>query len=347
METKEMVAALCTLSGPSGFEGAAAQRCAQLLAPYMDEVHTDRLGNVIGQKSCHKPGAKKLLLDAHIDEIGLMVTGHEKGFLRFRAIGGVDPRMLPGRELKILTEKPMPGVVAWLPVHLLSKESMEHSVKIQDLVIDAGLGEQEAVEKIPVGTPIVFADGCEEIQPGILCSKALDDRACFVVLLRALELLKDRPLSVDLAVMGSVQEELGTRGAITGAYAVRPDYCIAVDVTHAKTPDAPREKAFDMGGGTAIGLGPNVNRWVGERLIKTAQAHEIKYQLEVMEGHTGTNAWPVQISREGVATGIVSVPVKYMHSPAEMLNTQDIESAAQLLAAFAAELDGEVREHAQ
>ncbi len=346
METKEMVAALCTLPGPSGFEGAAAQRCAQMLAPLVDHIETDRLGNVIGKKSCHKPGAKKLLLDAHIDEIGLMVTGHEKGFLRFRAIGGVDPRMLPGRELKILAEKPLSGVVAWLPVHLLSEESMEHSVKIQDLFIDAGLSEQEAVRQIPIGTPVVFADGCEEIQPGILCSKALDDRACFVVLMRALELLKDRSLNVDLVVLGSVQEELGTRGAITGAYAIAPDYCIAVDVTHAKTPDAPREKVFDMGGGTAIGLGPNINRWIGERLIKTAQAHEIKYQLEVMEGHTGTNAWPVQISREGVATGVVSVPVKYMHSPVEMLNVDDIESAARLLAEFAAGLDGEVREHA-
>jgi len=334
MDIKETLARLCALPGPAGFEHAAAQACARELEAFSDRVSIDRMGNVVAEIACGVPGAKRVLLDAHIDEIGFMVTGYKDGFLSFTTLGGVDPRMLPGRELLILAGEGVPGVVSCLPPHLLSAKDAEKTIEIKDLYIDTGLSDGVAKARIPVGTPAVFAGGLKALSGDRVSCKAFDDRACFVVLLRALELMHEMKIGVDVTVLGSVQEELGTRGAITGAYGSMPDFCVASDVTHADTPDAPRDRTFKSGGGPAIGLGPNINRRMSDRMIKLAKENGIRYQLEVMEGHTGTNAWPIQVSREGVATALVSVPVKYMHSPAETLAISDIEDSARLIALF-------------
>lgn len=336
MDIRETLERLSAQAGPSGFEAPAAQLAAELLRPLMDEVTTDRLGNVIGVRRCGKPGAKRLLLDAHLDEIGLMVTGVEDGFLRFRSIGGVDPRMLPDRELTILTDPPAFGVVACLPPHVLKAEDAKKSVPISQLCIDVGMGQDEAERAFPPGTPIVFRGGCGPLGENLLCGKAMDDRSCFVVLLRAAGLLKDRPLDVDLYVMGSTREEVSGAGAKAGTFAIAPDWCVAVDVTHGKTPDASaKDYTLEIGGGPAIGVGPNMTRWMTRRMIDKAKERAIPYQLEVMAGNTGTNGWGMQISREGVATSVLSLPLKYMHSPIEVLNLSDLEHTAALLAAFA------------
>ena len=153
-------------------------------------------------------------------------------------------------------------------------------------------------------------------------------------ILRALELMQGKALNVDIYVLFSTQEETGSAGAITGVQSICPDYCIAVDVTHGETPDSPKGKCFSIGGGPAIGVGPNMNRRMTQRLIDLAKAEAIDYQLEVMSGHTGTNAWPVQICNEGIATAVLSVPLKYMHTPIEVISRRDLESTAKLLAAF-------------
>ncbi|NCE65224.1 M42 family peptidase [Pseudoflavonifractor sp. 524-17] len=338
---KQALEGLCACNAPSGFEGPAAQVAQALLEPLMDQVWTDRMGSVIGLRRCGKPGAKKLLLDAHLDEIGLIVTGIEDGFLRFQSIGGVDPRMLPGRELAVLAQQPVLGVVACTPPHLLKDSERKKSVPIDKLFVDVGLSQEEAEKRIPIGTPMVFRGGCAPLGQGKLWGKAMDDRACFVTLVRAAELLKDVKLDVDLYILGSTREEISGAGAKGATFSIAPDFCVAVDVTHGQTPDAPKEKCLTVGGGPAIGVGPNMTRWMTQRMVKKAEKEEIPYQLEVMAGHTGTNGWHMQISREGVATSVVSLPLKYMHSPIEVLDREDMERVAQLLAAFAKRLGEE------
>ena len=327
---------LCTCTAPSGFEGPAAAVAAELLRPLVDEVSIDRMGNVLGVRRSKTPNAPKLLLDAHLDEIGLIVTGVEDGFLRFRSIGGVDPRMLPGRELVVLTDPPLRGLVA-----CPAGGDENKSVPLNELYVDVGLSQEEAERAVPIGTPMVYRAGCFPLGEEQMCGKSMDDRACFVTLLRAAELLHDKELDVELHIMGSTREEVSGAGATVGTWAVAPDFCVAVDVTHGKTPDGPADKTFELGGGPTIGVGPNMTRWMTERMIAKAKEHGIPYQMEIMSGHTGTNGWEMQISREGVATSVLSLPLKYMHTPVETLSLADMEGVAQLLAAFTENLGKE------
>lgn len=341
MDCKRILEELCGCTAPSGFEEPAVRIASRLLEPLVDEMWVDRMGNLIGVHRCGHPNAKKLLLDAHLDEIGLLVTGVDKGFLRFRAIGGVDSRMLPGREVWVLTQPPTPGVVACQPSHLCDSEAENKSIPLSDLYIDVGLSQKQVEARIPVGTPVVYRGSCFSLGKEQMCGKAMDDRSCFTVLLRAMELLEEKELDVDVYVMGSTREEVSGAGATVGTWAVQPDCCVAVDVTHGRTPDGPAEKTFVLGNGPAIGVGPNMTRWMTRRILDKAQARDIPYQQEIMSGHTGTNGWEMQISREGVATSVLSLPLKYMHTPIETLSLRDLEQTALLLAAFTEDLGKE------
>ena len=332
MNYEQTLARLCAISAPSGFEGPAAELAAELLRPLVDEVYTTRLGSVVGVRRCGGENARRLLLDAHLDEIGFAVTGHEEGFLRFAPLGGVDPRMLPNREVVILTDPPVTGVVACLPPHVQTAEDMDKALPIQDLYIDVGLSQKEAQKRIPIGTPVAYRGGCAPLGEDLLCGKALDDRAGFAVLLDVLERLKDRKLGVDLYVLGSTQEETHSSGAVTAAYEIAPSLCVAVDVTHGDSPDASKNETFQLGGGPVIGVGPNCARSLSGRLKELAEELDMPVQIEVMSGSSGTNAWPIQISREGVATAVLSIPERYMHTPVEVVHHKDLEDAARLLA---------------
>ena len=334
MNYEETLSRLCALSAPSGFEGPAVQAAAELLRPLADEVYTTRLGSVVGVRRCGRENAQKLLLDAHLDEIGLIVTGHEEGFLRFAPLGGVDPRMLPDREVVLLTDPPIPGVVACLPPHVQTAEDMDKSLPIKDLVIDVGLSQEEAEKRILVGTPAAYRGGCAPLGEDLLNGKALDDRAGFAVLLDVLERLRGKELGVDLYVLGSTQEETHSSGAITAAYEIAPNLCVAVDVTHGDSPDASKHETFKLGGGPVIGVGPNCARSLSGRLKELAGELDMPVQIEVMSGSSGTNAWPIQVSREGVATAVLSIPERYMHTPVEVVHRKDLEDTAKLLAAY-------------
>lgn len=343
MKLYDILENLCGPAGPSGYEAVVAQKAKELLSPLVDEVSVDRLGSVIGLRRCGKPQAKRLLIDAHLDEIGLIVTGIEEGFLRFAAIGGVDPRMLPARELTILTKpQPLFGVVACLPPHVQTAADHDKSVAVEDLRVDVGMTQAEAEKAIPIGTPMVYRESCFRLAGDQVCGKALDDRSCFTILLRMAELLRDAPLDVDLYIMGSVREEVSGTGAIVGTNAVAPDWCIATDVTFGMTPGLSEDQVpCKLHGGPAIGMGPNMTWALTERMAEKAKALGIPYQLEIMEGHTGTNGWHMQTCLEGIPTAIVSLPLKYMHSPIEVVSLEDMEHTAQLLAAFVRDLGKE------
>lgn len=334
MNYETVLGHLCSLAGPSGFEGQVAQAAAELLRPLTHQVRVDRMGSVVALRRCGKENAPRLLLDAHLDEIGFLVTGHEDGFLRIAPLGGVDPRMLPDRELTILTDPPIPGVVACLPPHIQTREDMDKSQPMKELVVDVGLTQEEAQRLIPLGTPAVYRTGCTPLGEELMCGKALDDRACFAILLDVLEQLAGEELDVDLYILGSTQEETHSTGAITAAFGIMPQMCVAIDVTHGDSPDAPKDKTFSLGGGPVIGVGPNCTRWMSRRLEEKAKELELEYQIEVMAGHSGTNGWDLQISREGVATAVLSLPLRYMHTPVETVSRTDMTACAQLLATF-------------
>ena len=336
MNVQETLTALSNASGPSGREGEVRALAMELLRPLVDEVWCDAFGNLTGVRRCGRPDAKRVVLDAHLDEVGLVVTGAEEGFLRFRAVGGVDPRMLPDREVTLLTDPPTFGVIAVLPPHVQKAGDADKSLPLSKLYIDAGLTQEEG--EALVGTFAVPRGGSRPLLGRYLSAKAMDDRAGFSALLRTLELLQEVTLDVDLYVMGSSREEVNGGGALVGAFGIQPDCFVAVDVTHARTPDGPKEGTFPAGNGTVIGIGPNITRWMGERLKAKAETQSIPYHIEVMTGHSGTNAWRVQTAREGIATAVLSLPLKYMHSPVETLNETDLESTAALLAAFVQDL---------
>lgn len=324
---------LCLTPGVSGFEGPAAKEAAKLLEPFCGEIGTDALGNIRGVRRCGREGAERLLLDAHIDEVGLIVTGHEKGgFLSFIAVGGVDERVLPASEVTVLAGEPLFGVIGCLPPHVQTREEAEKPVSKSDLFIDTGLPAETAKSFVPVGTPVCLNSRFIKMGGAVSC-KAFDDRACVAVILRTLEIIADKDVFVDIIVQISVQEEVGTRGAQIGAYSVFPDRAVAVDVGHAETPDASKD-VFELGGGVMIGVGPSLCREMTDRLRDIAAEKGIRHQLEVMGGGSGTNAWPMQISRAGVKTALLSLPLRYMHTPCETVSLEDIESAAALLAEY-------------
>lgn len=331
---------LCCADGVTGFEGSAAAVAQELLAPYCDRTEIDANGSVLGWLSCGKPEAKTVLLDAHLDQIGFLVTEVlDGGFLRFTQVGGVDPRMLLGAEVTILSEPPRCGVVSCMPPHLLAAGDEDKAVPMHEMLIDTGL--RDAHEAVRIGTPVVFRETPCTLANGQVCGKCLDDRAGFYALVQAMKALAECDRKVNLVVCGSVHEETDSLGALAAAFRVRPDYGIAVDVTHAKTPDASSDDTFDMGN-VVIGMGPNLHRGLTGQIIKTARANEIPFQLEIMEGNTGTNAWDMQVVRSGIAMGLLSIPLKYMHTPIETIQESDVELTAKLLAEFLREFDGEV-----
>lgn len=338
MTLKELTIRLCGLYGPSGFEKPVCDWIAEYIRPVADEVKTDVMGNLFAVKHCGKPGAKTLLLDAHMDEIGFIVTSVEDGFLKFANIGGVDARMLPAREVRVLSDPPLFGVIDTMPPHLLSEEDMGKATEEDKLCIDIGMSQTTAEKAVLPGTAVVYASPCEELGKDQLCGKAMDDRACVAILLKAFEDLSHKKLNVDLCCMISTQEEVGLRGAAVGAWNAAPDYAIVVDVTHAKTPDG-KDVLTDAGKGVAIGIGPNMNNAMTRELFRLAEDREIPHQAEVCPGSSGTNATAVQTSREGVATALLSLPLKYMHTPFETARLEDMDAVRRLIVAYAENME--------
>lgn len=332
MKLKNIIMELSNTAGPSGFENEASRHIAELLVPYVDEIKSDAMGNLIAIRRCGIENADTLMLNAHMDEIGFITTGYDKGFLQFSNIGGIDPRMLPALEVKILTDPPIYGVIDTLPPHVLDSSDMNSTIEAKKLYIDIGMTDEMAKQKVPLGTPIVFATTSFELGEDSICGKSLDDRACVAIIIKTMEkLAAEEELTCDVVCLISTQEELGYRGAIVGAFSVAPKYSITLDVTHGNTPDAKKRDTLEVGGGTAIGVGPNMNKAFTEHIINCAKKAEIKHQIEVIAGQSGTDTWAIQVSREGIATALLSVPVKYMHTPVETMNIEDCKATVNIL----------------
>lgn len=335
MDFAATIAKLCAVPGVSGYEMPVCELMRDMMRPYCDQVDILPLGSVVGQRAGVSPDAPRVLLDAHLDQIGFIVSGiNDEGFLHFTPCGGFDARVLPAKEVIIHTDPVRYGVIAVLPPHLQTPENKEKAMPMGDLIIDAGMSAEEARKCIPIGTPVTVAAAPFALGSETIGGAALDDRACMASILYALELLGDEPLPVNLIIVGSVREETGGAGASTAAYFARPDYAVAVDVTHAHTPDALKSNTVPAGSGACIGVGPHLNRKVTSTLRRLAAEQEIAHTIEVLPGRTGTNATPMQIVRTGVATGLVSLPLRYMHTTTEVIRIDDTRAVGELLAAF-------------
>ena len=341
MSLADKIKKLTNAYGVSGDEFRISKIAAELMAPYCDRVEIDDFGNVLGYRDCGIPGAKTVMLDAHIDQIGFLITEvTEEGFLRFTTVGGVDQRMLLGSELTVLTKKgPILGIVAAIPPHLQKDGDDKKSVPIPEMVVDIGMTGEQAKKVVRVGDYMAFANDAMELQGDALCGKAFDDRACLVCLLHTMDLLQGKPLAVNVVVSASTKEETGFQGGISAGFKVPPDYAIAVDVTHARTGDAP-QVIVKLGDGPNVDMGSNSNPKFAKRVIEVARAKQIPHIVTSCPAGSGTNAWHIQMQGQGVTTLVVSLPLKYMHSPVEMLRMSDVKNVGKLLAAFIETFDG-------
>lgn len=337
MDTQTCLQTLCAACGVGGMT-EIADTVAQLLAPHVDELRTDPLGNVIGIRYGADKQAPAVMLEAHMDEIGMVVTAIEDGFIRMAACGGVDVRVLSTADVVVYGDQPYSGVVCSTPPHLSDAKERDKCDEITKLCVDVGMTDEQAKAHIAVGNRIAFRPHFDRIGAHAVSAKALDDRAGVASLLLCAAQLHDRPCENTVVYVFTVQEELGCRGAAVAAYDLPPiARGVAVDVSFGYTPDADRHECGEIGKGPMIGISPILDMAVTDTLKQLAKRDNIPHQLEVMGESTGTNADRLTITKNGIACGLVSVPLRYMHTPQELIDLRDVEQTAALLAAFAQE----------
>ncbi|MBQ7730393.1 MAG: M42 family metallopeptidase [Lentisphaeria bacterium] len=344
-KAKKFLEELLMTCGPSGFEFEQAKVYRDYLRPFAHDIRTDVLGNTIARLN---PDAKfQFMLSGHYDEIGFQVVSiMPQGLVSFRPVGGIDPLTLPGTGVEILTEKGhIPGVIGRKPIHLQTPDERKAVPKIEDLWIDIGAADQKAAEKlVQVGDPVSFSRNFEMLSKTCVHSKSLDDKIGAFVIAEAFRQLAKRKIKVGVACVGTVQEELGLRGAITGAFGVNPDAAIAVDVGFATdVPGIKPELLGDirLGGGAELQRNADNNPPLLNRILKAAAKHRIPYQMTTGHRATGgTDTAAIQMTRGGVATALISIPNRYMHTPAEICDLRDVESAIGLIVETIASLTG-------
>jgi putative aminopeptidase FrvX len=341
LDLKEHLKSLVETHGPSGHEGAVREVVRAAWQDLTDSMEQDGLGSLIGIKHATRPvdPPRKIMLAAHMDEIGMMVRDIVGGFLFVSRVAGLDPRIMLAQPVMVYGKRPVPGIVATTPPHLLSAEARKKYPDYDELMIDTGLSPDEVNELIQIGDLVTPDVPLLELQGKTFAAKALDDRACVAAVTICLDTLKGMHHAWDVYAAATVQEETGLMGAQTAAYKIAPDIAIALDVTFASQPGVTEDESCELGGGPALGIGANFHPKLVEKLQETAKYHEIKLQDDYIPGASGTDAWAIQVAREGVPTALLSVPIRNMHSPVETADFRDIERAGRLLAHFIAGLD--------
>jgi len=341
----DLLKTLLATPSPSGYEAPKQAIVRQYLSQFATDVETDVHGNVHGVVNPGSP--TRVMFAGHCDQIGLVVHYiDDDGFLYVQAIGGWDPMQLVGQRLNVWTKSgAVPGVIARKPIHLLSDEERKQSLKLHQLWLDIGATSREDAESVVrIGDPVTLELGYRSLRNGRASAPAMDNTAGLWVVLEAARRASLGSLDCSLFVVSTVQEEIGLRGARTSSHAIDPHVGVAVDVTHASdcpTIDKKLRGDVVLGGGPVIFRGPNMNPKVFERLVAAAEAGGIPFQLAASGRATPNDANALQVSRSGVATGLVSVPNRYMHSAVEMVELADLDHAADLLARFVTSLPGD------
>lgn len=346
-DTFEFLKSLQETPSVSGFEQPAMALIRTRMKPYADSIETDVHGNTI--VAINPKGSPKVMLAGHCDQIGLMVRMiNDDGFLYFNTVGGIDATVLPGTRVTVHNKRgPVEGVIGRKPVHLMKPEERNNAkIELQDLWIDIGAkNKAAALKRVAVADPVTYRLEMVRLGEDYITSPGLDDKVGAFVIMEAARLAKAMKLKCALYAVATVQEELGLRGARTSAYGIDPLVGIAIDVTHATdNPGADKRISGDiaLGKGPVIERGPNINPVVGELLIEAATKAKIPHQIDAAAGATGTDANAIQITRAGVAAGLVSIPNRYMHTQVEVVSLTDLENAAKLIAQTVARIDAKM-----
>lgn len=337
INTAALLQELTAVTGTPFCDSEVLDLLTAQLAPYGD-VQVDAMHNI----SCTFGSGYHVVLEAHWDEICFVVTGiGDDGYVHFAKCGGIDPRILPGARVVVHGKRDLPGVISTLPPHLQKGEDGKKVAPMDTLSIDLGLSAQAAKDCVAIGDCVTFAKHFTPLAGSRVSANCLDDRSGVAAVILAAEQLKDVPCKVTL--LFTAQEEVGTRGAKTALFDRGVDASVSVDVSFAYTPGCKAQDCGVMGKGTMIGISPILDRRFSAELVALAENHHIAYQKEVMPGRTGTNADAISICGSGVRCALVSIPEKYMHTPAEVVDIADVEQTAALLAAFVREKAGEHR----
>ncbi len=337
MDLKELITSLCGLYSVSGAEAASAQGVGKILGDLFDEYKTDAVGNHMFIKRCGRKNAPKILVDAHFDEIGMLVTDiTEDGFVRMTNVGGVDTRILPGAKLLIYGKKIVEGIVCTMPTKLLGGDP-DALPEIGQLYVDTGYSAHELKKMISIGSPIGFMPTYTNLLGGRIAGKAFDDKACGACAAHGIAAVDAKDLAGDVYFLFSAGEETSMMGAMTGGTAICPDYAMVIDVTHAATPETGDLPLASFGSGAVLDYAPMTNRMLTNMTKKLMTDKNIPFICGATGGSTGTNANRIWMTGDGVPTVLVSLPIKNMHSSTEVLDLRDAQSVADVVSAFIAD----------
>ncbi len=337
MECGELLKKLSDIRAVAGRENVATDKIAEIFREYCDDVSIDAFYNVIGFKKgqAEKPG--NVLVTAHYDEIGLIITGIEdSGFLRFTAVGGVDAKAIGAMEVTVHGKEDLFGVIGVKPPHLIPPEDKDKGIKMEDMRIDIGYSGEKARELVNIGDMVSFNSPARELMNNRIAGKSMDNRSGVAALVEILKELQKIKHDDNVYVVATVQEELGLIGAICATYNIKADLGIVIDVCHGDMPDAPSDEAFPLGKGVAVAIGPIISRKHAKACIKLAKEENISYQIDPEAGDTGTEAAVHAVAREGIPVILLSIPSKYMHTSVEMVSVNDVVSTGRLAARYIA-----------
>ena len=341
-ESLEFLKKLLTTASPSGYESANQKIWCDYARTFADEVRTDAYGNAVAV--LNPGGSPKVMLDGHVDEIGLMVKHvDDKGFVYFQRIGGVDPALVRGKRVNIhAAGGVVRGVIGATAIHLSERDKEPKVPKMHELFVDIGAANgKAALKRVAIGDPMTFVDDFEMLDANVAVARAFDNRAGIWTVIEALRVAKGPQLKAAVYACSSIQEETGLNGARMQVLNVKPDVAIAVDVTHATdTPgiDVKQHGEVKMGKGPTISLGRENHPVLTDRLRKVAKSRKIRMQIETFSLTGGTDAYAIWTQNGGIPSAVVSVPNRYMHSTVEMLDLRDLQHTADLLGAFCADL---------
>ncbi len=335
MDIKELLLALTDTMSVVGFEYHDEEKLSALLLPYFDEHDYDAVGNHIFIRRCGKENAKKLMIDVHYDEVGLMVKDITKdGFLRVCPMGGTDARIYPASEVWVYGKEKLSGIVLTKPMELMSEEERGKLTPTSEMLIDVGLTKQEAEEMTPIGTPIGYVFEPMELLNGFISVKGLDDKCSAVPVVDAISRLDMHALNCDIYFSFSAREEVGHHAVTSAAYRIAPDMAIVLDVTFGAIPGGDKAAEIELGKGLAISLTAHLDAALADKLIETAKKHELALRPVVEGTGTGTHADDIVYCAGGIPTALLSIPVWFMHAPIETVCIDDLKTLSDLLYAF-------------
>ena len=337
MELKELMLSLCSLMSVSGHEYRSHAKVRELVGEHFDEIKEDAVGNILLIRRCGRENAAKIMIDAHFDEIGMIVTEiHKGGFLSVTSIGGLDEAILQASDVIIYGKEELRGVIASTPPHLQKSEDEKKLTEISKLLIDTGYEKEELEELIRVGTPVGFAPRYDELLGENICGKSFDDKACAAAAIYALANTPKEELAADVYLLLSCHEETVRIGGVAAsAFSVEPDYAMVIDVNLAVVPDTPRHETVDYGAGVSISISAITDRKLTKMTEALCREKEIKFTRIAAPSSTGTNTPVMNLTGRGIPTVDIGLPLKNMHTSGETLNMSDMRELASLVRAFA------------